>query len=99
MQGPSVSRRQLLAGATVSAASLALSATGVSPANAQQGGSMVSPQFLRQLADYGSFPLPPDRAQELAPQLAGPLDAFRGLRPANYDALAPATVFQVPAEG
>lgn len=99
MRRSPVSRRRFLTGAAVSGASLALAAEGTWYGSAQQGSEAVSPQLLGQLATYGDFPLPPDRAAELTPLLAGPLAVLRGLRPPNYDTLPPAAVFRVPAEG
>ena len=98
MRKRSVSRRRFLAGAGAGGAALALGAAGgaVDAAPAAQG-SAVTPQLLGQLAQYANFPLPPERAAELAPLVGGPLGALRAMRPDGYDNLEPAVIFRVPA--
>ena len=58
--------------------------------------SVVSAELLAQLARYANLALSPERAAQLAPLLAGPLDAARALQPEGYADLQPATVYRVP---
>jgi hypothetical protein len=62
----------------------------------EQPPSAVSAELLAQLARYANLALSPERAAQLAPLLAGPLDAARALQPEGYADLQPASVYRVP---
>ena len=99
MSPPSVTRRQLLVGAGMGGAALVLG--GVDQAAARelaQGPGMVTPPFVAQLAEYGSFPLPPEQATVVTGMLAPTLAVVRALNPPGYLHTEPASVFRVPVE-
>jgi hypothetical protein len=56
----------------------------------------ISAELLAQLARYAHLALSPERAAQLAPLLAGPLEAARALQPEGYADLQPASVYRVP---
>ena len=98
-----VSRRRFLATASAGGAALTLAATtpAVEPAVGlaqAQGAGGVSPPLVEQLGPYANLPLPPEQAAIVSTLLAGPLAAVRGLRPTDYENLAPASIFRAPAE-
>ena len=91
-----VKRRRFLATASMGGIALSLGRATAAAAPQDQAMPGLSPQFLGQLAQYANLPLPPDRAAQLVPLLAGPLATLRGTRPAEYDDLEPAASFHVP---
>jgi hypothetical protein len=100
MRKLSVSRRRFLASVGGGGVAVALGAESGKGAAAPlpQPAGPVSPELLVQIAQYASFPLPPDRASQLTPLLSGALATLRQLRPDGYDNLAPAGIFRVPSE-
>ena len=102
MSKHSVSRRHFLATTGASSAVLVLSGGLALPAATQSqvsGTSGITPALITQLAEYSGFPLAPEQAPPVTGLLSSTLAAVRGLRPPGYDALAPAAIFRVPAEG
>ena len=98
MRRRSLTRRHFLASAGAGSAALALgTAAGASAAAPlRQAAEGITPRVVSELAQYAAIPLAPDRADALAPLLAGALSQLRALRTDDYGDLEPAVVFRVP---